>query len=117
MRFFVNIFLSLLFWSIQAHAASDLNAAANDACACLKEPYEQVSIALDDINTAKGAGDMSKIMAAQGEMMKVINASSRCFEGLAVKYPDIDQSDELKQIVMDKTEEICPNPAKAMQMN
>jgi hypothetical protein len=69
---------------------------------------------LNEINAVKGSGDMSKIVAAQGEMMKVVDASSRCFEGLALKYPDIDQNDELKQIVMNKTEEICPNPAKAM---
>ncbi len=105
---------ALLACSWPAWSGPDLDAAAADACACLKAPYEQVEKAMQLIRAAQASGDMSGLMAAQGEMMQVMNASGECFNGLVKKYPEIDKSDALKEQVMAKTEKRCPNPATAM---
>lgn len=97
-----------------AWAAPDLNEAAGDVCDCLEEPYAQVQKAVELNNAAKASGDMSALMAAQGEMMGVINASNQCFDALRQKYPEINQSEELQQQVMNKADELCPNPLAAM---
>lgn len=91
--------------------APDLDAAAEGACECLKAPYDIARKALDELHKAQGAGDTSRLMLAQGEMMAVIDASSQCFTKLAQTYPEIDASYELKSQVMAKTETLCPNPA------
>lgn len=104
------------FFSI-AWAGPDMNQAATDVCECLKEPYAQVDKAMKLMMSAQASGDMSSVMSAQGEMMGVISASSRCFEGLATKYPEIDQNEELQQKVMMLAEQTCPNPAGAMMAN
>ena len=97
-----------------AWAASDLNKAAEDVCNCLKAPYAQVQQAMELIRAAQASGDMSALIAAQGEMMGVINASNQCFDALTEKYPEISQSEELQQQVMNIADKQCPNPAAAM---
>ena len=97
-----------------AWAAPDLNEAAEDVCDCLEAPYAQVQQAMELITAAQASGDMSALMAAQGEMMGVINAGNQCFEALTEKYPEIGQSEELQEQVMNIADEQCPNPADAM---
>lgn len=97
-----------------AWAAPDLNEAAEDVCGCLEEPYTQVERAMELVSAAQASGDFSGLMAAQGEIMAVINAFSQCFEALKGKYPEINQSKELQQQVMDKANKQCPNPAANM---
>ncbi len=101
------------FYSL-AWAATDLNVAADDVCDCLEAPYAQVQQAMELISAAQASGDMSTLIAAQGEMMGVINASNQCFDALTEKYPEISQSEELQQQVMNIADEQCPNPATAM---
>ena len=97
-----------------AWAAPDLNEAAQDVCDCLEAPYAQAQQAMELISAAQASGDMSALVAAQCEMMGVINASNQCFEALPAKYPEINQSEELQQQVMNMADEQCPNPAAAM---
>ncbi|MCU7868626.1 MAG: hypothetical protein KZQ98_08825 [Candidatus Thiodiazotropha sp. (ex Lucinoma borealis)] len=97
-----------------AWAAPDLNEAAEDVCDCLEAPNAQAQQAMELISAAQASGDMSALIAAQGEMMGVINASSQCFDALADKYPEINQSEELQQQVMNIADVQCPNPAAAM---
>ncbi len=97
-----------------AWAAPDLNEAADDVCDCLEAPYAQAQQAMELISAAQASGDMSALIAAQGEMMGVINASNQCFDALTEKYPEISQSEELQQQVMNIADEQCPNPAAAM---
>ncbi|MCP4188595.1 MAG: hypothetical protein GY763_13405 [Gammaproteobacteria bacterium] len=97
-----------------AWAAPDLNEAANDVCDCLEAPYAQVQQAMELISTAQASGDMSALIAAQGGMMGAISASNQCFDALTEKYPEISQSEELQQQVMNIANQQCPNPAAAM---
>ncbi len=97
-----------------AWAAPDLNEAADDVCDCLEAPYAQIQQAIELISAAQASGDMSALVAAQGEMMGVINASNHCFDALTEKYPEISQSEELQKQVMSIADEQCPNPADTM---
>ena len=97
-----------------AWAAHNLNEAAEDVCDCLEAPYAQAQQAMELIIAAQASGDMSALIAAQGEMMGVINASTQCFDALTVQYPEISQSEELQQQVMNIADQQCPNPAAAM---
>ena len=99
-----------------AWADPDLNEAAEDVCDCLEAPYAQVQQAMDLMTAAQASGDMSALIAAQGEMMGVINASNQCFDALTVQYPEISQSEELQQQVMNIADQQCPNPAAAMSV-
>ena len=98
-------------------ATSNLNEAAEDVCKCLKEPYAQAKKAMDLISTAQKSGNMPSLVAAQGEMMGVMSASSRCFDALEVKYPDIAKREELQDQVMKIADKKCPNPASGMFNN
>ncbi len=109
-RFFLSL-LSVTFINL-AWAAPDLNEAADDVCKCLEEPYAQAQEAMELLEAAQQSGDMSALVSAQGEMMGVIGASSQCFDALAQKYPEINQSEELQVEVMQLAEEQCPNPAE-----
>ena len=104
------------FWNL-AWATPDLNEAAGDVCECLKEPYKQAQKAMELISAAQASGDMSGLVAAQGEMMGVINASNLCFQALPEKYPEINKSKELQNKVMGIVDKNCPNPAAAMSTN
>jgi len=115
MNKFIITFLLITFSSVVL-AAPDVNKAAEDVCECLKEPYIQVSKAMELIKAAQASGDTSALMAAQGEMMSVLNASSQCFEDLTKKYPEIVKSDELQAQVMLMADKQCPNPAYAMSL-
>ncbi len=95
--------------------AVDLQAAADDVCSCLEAPYAIVEKAVAEITSAKAQGDYSKLAEAQGEMMGVMSASNECFGKLPNKYPEIDQSDELKSQVMQIANSKCPNPADALR--
>ena len=97
-----------------AWAAPDLNEAAADVCDCLEAPYAQAQQAMELISAAQASGDTSALIAAQGEMMGVINASNLCFQALPQKYPEINQSQELQAQVMSIVDQQCPNPAAAM---
>lgn len=109
-------FIAITFVSLSCFtwATPDLNEAADDVCECLKAPYAQVQMALELIAAAQASGDTSALVAAQGEMMGVINASNQCFQTLAIKYPEINQSPELQDQVMNIAEQQCPNPAATM---
>ena len=105
--------LSLLFGlllSANGWAASDFNDAADDACDCLKETYDQASQLMVLLSEAQASGDMTPIMASQEKMMALASATSQCFEAMTKKYPDIAESDELKEKVMSIADEQCPNP-------
>lgn len=91
-------------------ATSDMNAATKDVCKCLEAPYAKAKEALAMIQQAQATGDVSELMAAQGEMMSVINTSTRCFEHLSKKYQDIANDEKLKKEIMAKAEKQCPNP-------
>ena len=106
--------ISLLYYT-QTSMAADLNTAANDVCACLKEPYRIVEDVMAKLAEAQVSGDYSKLIQVQGEMMAVINASSKCFDELPSKHPEIDQNETLKNQVMEKVEKQCPNPALQYQ--
>ena len=93
-------------------AAPDLDQAAADACLCLEAPYNEISNILIAVKQARQSGDMSKIVESKEQMMTVLQSSASCFEDLSNKYPEIDESEELKKQVLDKTEEMCPNPAR-----
>ncbi|MBN3563000.1 hypothetical protein [Aliamphritea spongicola] len=100
-----------------ALATPDLNEAADDVCACMEAPYAQIEQAMEMLNAAQASGDTSALIAAQGEMLGVINAASQCFNELSVKYPEISQSQDLQQQVMAIADDQCPNPADAMFSN
>ena len=110
MKRIILLLSSYAFLSL-AWADPDLNEAADGVCECLKEPYEQAEKAMSLISAAQQSGDMSALVAAQGEMMGVINASNACFQALAQEYPEIDQSEDLQEQVMAIANEQCPNPA------
>lgn len=113
----MNKFLSffLLVFSSEAALGQDIQAAADDACKCLEEPYVVLEKILGDVQVAQAHGDYSALLEKQGEMMGIMETASVCFEGLAEKYPEIDQSTELQTEVMDITEDQCPNPAEQFQ--
>ncbi len=92
-------------------SAADLQAAADDICECFKEPYALVEQALADLQAAQASGDYMKLAEAQGEMMGVMSATASCFEALPARYPEINQSEELKDKVMALVDQQCPNPA------
>lgn len=94
-----------------AMAGPNLEEATNDVCKCLEKPYEQTRKAMEMIKKAQASGDTSQMVSAQGEMMGVLSASSRCFATLPKKYPEIDKDDKLKNRVMTMAEKQCPNPA------
>ncbi len=114
-RLFVAI-TSVLFCSL-AWAAPDLDEAGKDVCKCLEAPYAQAQKAMELVSAAQASGDMSVLVTAQGEMMNVINASSQCFNALIKKYPEISQSEDLKEQVMNIADEQCPNPVSAMSVD
>lgn len=95
-------------------ASPDLDAAAKDVCKCMDEPNKRAAQAIEMIRQAQASGDMSQITIAQGDMMGVMTAATRCFEALPAKYPEIDKSDELKNRVMELAEQQCPNPANQL---
>ncbi|WP_315980457.1 hypothetical protein [Aliamphritea spongicola] len=107
----------LMSFSGAALATPDLNEAADDVCACMEAPYAQIEQAMEMLNAAQASGDTSALIAAQGEMLGVINAASQCFNELSVKYPEISQSQDLQQQVMAIADDQCPNPADAMFSN
>ncbi len=109
--FFITV---LTFLTNLAMASPDLEEATNDVCKCLEEPHNKAREAIDIIKNAHTSGDMSQLIAAQGNMKGVISVSTRCFEGLQKKYPEINKSDELKNRVMDMAEKQCPNPASEL---
>lgn len=106
--------ITIVLFSSLVWATPDLNEAADDVCKCLEAPYAQVQKAMELIESAQASGDMSALISAQGEMMGVMNASAQCFDGLAEKYPEIDQSEDLQEQVMNIVDEQCPNPASGM---
>lgn len=108
------IAIILLSFCSLAWAAPDLNEAAEDVCGCLEEPYAQVHQAMELISAAQASGDMSALIAAQGEIMGVINAFNQCFDALKGKYPEINQSKDLQKQVMNIANKQCPNPANTM---
>lgn len=97
-------------------AEPDLQAATDEVCKCLEEPYKIAKQSLEKINQAKTSGDFSELMAAQGNMMAVIDASAKCFDALPGKYPQIDKSEELQNKVMQMAEKQCPNPASQLSV-
>lgn len=109
-RFVLVTSLSLIV-VFELAAAADLKQAASDACQCLETPYAQVSVAMKTAKQAKKSGDVAKLVESRKRIIEVIEESASCFEALSTKYPDIDQSDDLKQQVVTLTQQMCPNPA------
>ena len=108
------LFLFLLFISQGVSASANIQQAADDVCNCMNEPNKKAMEVLQMVQKAQATGDMSQVMAAQGEMMGVISASSRCFEALPAKYPEINRNKELQDRVMQLADKQCPNPAAQM---
>ena len=108
-RFFLLASISIIATS-PLLAAPDLDQAAADACKCLKAPYAEISKAVASVKRAQQSGDMSKLMEVQSQMVTILQSSSRCFQALSSRYPDIDKSDELKKQVAEKIEKMCPAP-------
>lgn len=108
---------ALPLFSSVAFAGPDLDAAAADICNCLEEPYKQITRSVALINKAQASGDTSQLMRAQEDVMESINAATPCFEALSKKYPEIDQSDALKESVMAIAEKQCPNPMPVNALN
>ena len=107
--------LGLLSLPVSTVMAANIDAAAKDACKCLEAPYGEVEKAMKFVEEAQASGDMSKLMALQGDMMAVMNSTSKCFEGLSKKYTKIDKDPDLQAKVMEKVDKLCPNPADAMK--
>ena len=105
------LFLSLSLLTHNAFAV-DLDAAADDVCGCLEEPYKLVEQSLQELSKAQASGDFSRLMEVQGNMMGIIDSSTLCFEDLPRKYPEIDKDKTLQDKVMAKVDEQCPNPAE-----
>ncbi|MGR5148443.1 hypothetical protein ACQKP8_18080 [Photobacterium alginatilyticum] len=95
--------------------AANLEAAADDVCVCLEGPYQHAEETLALVNEALQSGDMSKILASQDEMMKVMNTSELCIEDLSKKYPDISADESLQKEVMRIADEKCPNPLEQLK--
>ena len=96
-------------------ASVNTDAAAKDVCKCLEAPYREAEKAMKLVEQAQASGDMSQLMALQGEMMGVVSATTRCFEDLSKKYTVIDNDPKLQADVMDKADKLCPNPADSMK--
>jgi len=111
-----SIIFALPLLSAPAFAGPDVNAAANDACQCLEEPYRQMTNTIEIIKQAQVSGDMSQLTSSQEEMMAAANAATPCFEALSKKYPEIDKSDVLKDKVMAIAEKQCPRPIPPASM-
>ena len=95
---------------------ANLEQAANDGCECLKTPHAKMEELAPVVQEAMDTQDMSKIMALQGEMMQVIDGSNECFGELKKKYPEIDQSDELREEVTNLMKQKCPRPDLGIEM-
>ncbi len=107
----IIVLMALLTYG-QSALSDNLQAAANDVCKCLDEPYKVIKKAMVEINKAQTSGDYSKIVQAQSEMMGIVPSTTRCFEILSKKYPNIEKSDELKSKVTQIANRQCPNPAQ-----
>lgn len=104
------VLFTCIIWTPQALSETDLDRASSDACKCLKAPYQQLEKTASAIKKAQKTGDMSQMQSSQTELIELLKASTACFENLSKEYPDIDQSDELKRKVMEKTQQMCPAP-------
>ena len=93
---------------------ADVKAAANDVCACLKAPYAKVEESLVLINKAQASNNQAQLLAAQSEIISVVRKSMECFQTLSSKYPKINQSETLREQVMQAADEQCPNPAAGL---
>lgn len=94
----------------------NLEQAADDGCGCLKAPHGKIEELAQVVQEAMDTQDMSKIMALQDEMMQVIDGSNECFGELKKKYPEIDQSDELKEEVTNLMKQKCPRPDLGLEI-
>lgn len=96
--------------SANLSAAPNLNKAAGDACKCLERPNSELTAISKTMKKAQKAGDMSLLQESRQQMMKILQASAKCFTDLSSNYPEIDQSDELKNQVLEITNRMCPIP-------
>lgn len=97
-------------WS--AACGQDLQAAADDVCACFEEPYQVMEQVLADVAAAQAQGNYAALLEQQGEMLSVMGAAQSCFDELPAKYPEINENQELQDEVMAIANEQCPNPAE-----
>jgi hypothetical protein len=101
----------LLPLALPVMAATDLDAAAADVCKCLEEPYGQAQRVLELVQQAMASGNSDQLVASQNDMVAVVETARQCFEGVAARHPEIEQSDPLKVEVMTRVDKLCPNPA------
>ena len=102
--------ISGLVLAVATQAGSNLDQAASDACECMKEPYAKMEEAKVMVMQAMASGDYTKMTAMEGEFAGLQDRVEACFNGLRKKYPDIDQSQALKDKVTAKMQEKCPAP-------
>lgn len=97
-----------------AGTADNIQQAAEDICSCFGDNGSMSNELIEALKNAQATGDMSVLMQYQGEMMGVVSAFEKCFEGLPAKYPDINSNPELQNQVMALVDQHCPNPASFM---
>lgn len=110
------VVLLALMHHANAGLTANLEQAAEEGCECLKAPHAKMEELAPVVQEAMETQDMSKITALQGEMMQVIDGSNECFGELKKKYPEIDQSDELKEEVTYIMKQKCPRPHLGLEM-
>lgn len=99
-----------IFTSMNSIAATDIEKAAADACKCLEKPNAELEVITKTMKKAQKSGNMSQLLESRQEMMAVLQESADCFADLSKNYPEIDQSDELKNQVLEITNKMCPIP-------
>ena len=110
MKILLAIFGLLVFG--QSAFGADLQAAADDVCACLEGPYARMQQFMAEMEKVQASGDYSKLMPLQSEIKGTVDESSLCFQELPSKYPEIDRDEELQKRVMAIVDRQCPNPAE-----
>ena len=105
------LFTVLVVFNHPLLAASEMvEEAASAACACLESPYRETTTVLKVMDSAKKKGDMETVIEKQKQLITIIKESTKCFVDLSAQHPEIDQSETLKQEVINLVEQKCPNP-------
>ena len=90
--------------------AFNMDEVVNGVCECRKEYLSRSKETMDAMIKAQASGDRSKMNAVQSEILAITDAMTRCFDSLAIKYPEIDKSEKLQEELEAKADEKCPGP-------
>ena len=109
-----KLLVVLVALSIYPNVVSALNMGevVDGVCECRKAYLIRSTKNMDAMNKAQASGDMSKMKAVQDEAIAITEEMSQCFDVLAEKYPEIDESEKLQDELMAKADEQCPGPQK-----